>query len=108
MPADTQLGSSSHQTPGSAPLLTSSAGVRLYVKSTLQTVGPWQAFLNSRCGAVSASRSYETSDYITESTFSLTIVVGLIFNYSRDSVLPFLSPTESNTSHTLQKCSPDY
>ena len=78
--------------------------VYVWPSRPLSDCGSWQTLLNSRCGAVSASPSYEKSDYITEPTFSLTIVLGLIFNYSRN----VLSLTDSNTSHTLQKCSPDY
>ena len=70
------------------------------MSSLLSDCGFWQAFLNSQCGAVSASPSYKTSDYITESTFSLTIVLGLIFTAGITSYLSVGvdSPTESNTS----------
>lgn len=95
-------GSSSRQTPGSAHLFWCHQQVYVCTPSPLSDCGSWQAFLNSRCGAVSAARSYETSDYITESTFSLTIVVGLIFNYSRDSVLPFYH-LQNLTHHTHSK-----
>ena len=39
---------------------------------------------------MSASPSYKTSDYITESTFGLTIVLGLIFTAG---IMSYLSIT---------------
>lgn len=73
--------------------------VYVWPSSPLSDCGSWQTLLNSLCGAVSASPNYEKSDYITEPTFSLTIVLGLIFNYSRN----YVYHLQTLTHHTHSK-----